>query len=126
MKSKLLHNLLILPVPDLEETSAYYERILNFKAVKYLNVAEPHICLYRDDVEIVLIQSKLDKIEPNRILHGAGYDGYFTTKDVESIYAEIVAKGAKIVKALNKTDYGNEEFVFEDIDGRWIAVGLKR
>ena len=26
---------------------------------------------------------------------------------------------------LSMTDYNNSEFVFEDIDGRWIAVGRK-
>ena len=125
MVAKLLHSLLIMPTVNLERTSSYYEKILNFKAVKYLNVAQPHICLYRDDVEIILIQSKLKKIQPNRILHGTGYDGYFTTKDVEFFYKEMFAKKAKIVKHLNKTDYGNLEFVIEDVDERWIAVGLK-
>ena len=33
--------------------------------------------------------------------------------------------GVKIVISLNKTDYNNNEFVIEDIDGRWIAFGLK-
>lgn len=126
MTAKLLHSLLILPVSDLEKTTDYYEKILNFKAVKYLKVANPHICLYRDNVEIVLIKSKLKKIQPNRILHGSGYDGYFTTKDVESVYQEVKSRDAKIVKHLSKTDYGNLEFVIEDVDERWIAVGLKQ
>ena len=37
------------------------------------------------------------------------------------------SKKAKIVKLLDITDYGNKEFVvIEDIDGRWIAIGLKQ
>ncbi|WP_342707227.1 hypothetical protein [Fontibacillus panacisegetis] len=34
--------------------------------------------------------------------------------------------GVKIVRSLSTTDYNNKEFVFEDIDRRWIAVGKKQ
>lgn len=126
MTAKLEASLLILPVPDLEKTSDYYSKYLNFRAVKYLNVEQPHICLYRDSVEIVLTKSKLQKIQPNRVLHGYGYDGYFSGKDITSIYDELVAKNVKIAKPLGVTDYGNLEFVFEDVDGRWICCGVKQ
>ncbi len=33
--------------------------------------------------------------------------------------------GVKIVQYLHKTDYHNQEFVIEDIDGRWIYFGSK-
>lgn len=125
MKSSSLHSLLILPVSDLNKTSAFYESKLKFRAVKYLNVNEPHVCLYRDDVEIILLKSKLSQIQPNRIVHGYGYDGYFTTKDVKSIYEECCKNEVKIAKPFATTDYGNQEFVIEDSDGRWIAIGLK-
>ena len=107
MKATLETSLLILPVPDLIKTSDYYVNVLGFRAVKYLETAQPHICLYRDLVEIILIKSKLAQIQPNRIVHGYGYDGYFTGKDIKSIYEELVSKNAKIVKPLSMTDYGN-------------------
>ena len=34
-------------------------------------------------------------------------------------------KDVKFIKRLNVTDYQNKEFVIEDIDGRWLAFGLK-
>lgn len=126
MTARLAHSLLLLPTVDLNKTSDYYENMLGFRAVRYLESKEPHICLYRDDVEIVLLKSKLPAIQPNRILHGTGYDGYFTTEDVRSIYDEIVPKKVKIVRPLATTDYGNDEFVIEDVDGRWIAIGKKQ
>jgi len=126
MKSELSHNLLILPVPDLNITSDYYEEKLNFRAVKYLNVKQPHVCLYRDLVEIVLTKSKLSEIQPNRVIHGYGFDGYFTGKNIENIYKECVSNEVKIVKHLQMTDYGNFEFVFEDINKRWICIGIKK
>lgn len=126
MSTELLHNLLILPVSNLLKTAKFYETKLGFKAVKYLEVKQPHICLYRDEVEIILLQSKLKQIKPNRILHGYGYDGYFTGKSIKPIYEEIVKKKVKIIKSLEITDYNNLEFVIEDIDGRWICIGCKQ
>lgn len=77
-------------------------------------------------MEIVLTKSKLAKIEPNRAVHGYGYDGYFTAQDIRPIYEELVSANVKIVQALATTECGNFEFVFEDIDGRWIGVGVKQ
>jgi hypothetical protein len=34
--------------------------------------------------------------------------------------------GIRIVRPLAKTDYQNTELVIEDIDGRWIAFGMKK
>jgi hypothetical protein len=99
---------------------------MGFKAVKYLESQEPHICLYRDDTEIILTKSKTEKIYPNRELYGYGYDAYFITNQQENLYNEFKKSGAKIVKQLNITDYENFEFVVEDIDGRWIAFGIKK
>ena len=68
---------------------------------------------------------KTKNIFPNRELYGYGYDAYLYTDDQEKLEKEFLEKGVKIVKPLNVTDYKNKEFVIEDIDGRWIAFGLK-
>ena len=124
--AKLEHSLLIMPSADMNKTADYYVNFLNFRAVRGLEFKEPHICLYRDGVEIVLTKSKLQNIQPNRELHGYGYDGYFSGKSIEPIYQELLSKGVKMAKPLGMTDYGNLEFVIEDVDGRWICVGVKK
>ena len=48
-----------------------------------------------------------------------------TTKDHERLQQEFINSNVKIVRSLNTTDYKNKEFVIEDIDGRWIAFGIK-
>ena len=48
----------------------------------------------------------------------------YTDKQIE-LEKELSEKGVKMIKSLNITDYQNREFVIEDIDGRWIAFGLK-
>ena len=126
MKKKLYSLLAVFPVPNIEETAGYYTEIMGFKAVKYLDTKEPHICLYRDSTEIVLTQANTKKIFPNRELYGYGEDAYFITDNQEALQNEFINKGAKIVRALHTTDYNNLEFVLEDIDGRWIAFGMKQ
>ncbi len=125
MKKYLYSVLSVFPTPDIERTSEFYEKVMGFRAVKYLDVKEPHICLYRDDTEIILTVARTDKVYPNRELYGYGEDAYFITDEQEALQNEFIEKGAKIVRELQKTDYNNREFIVEDIDGRWIAFGIK-
>jgi len=125
MEKKLLQSHSIFPTHDIIRTAEYYEKVLGFRSVKYLEVIEPHICLYRDDTEIILTMSKKQRVVPNRELYGYGYDAYFITKNQEQLQQEFLDAGAKIVSQLSNTDYHNKEFVLEDIDGRWIGFGIK-
>lgn len=115
----------ILPCEDIERTAEFYENRLGFTSKKYLEVTEPHICLYRDSVEIILIKVLTGNFKPNHILYGYGYDLYFYTKDQEKLEREFFKSGVKFIKRLNMTDYNNKEFVIEDCDGRHIAFGCK-
>lgn len=98
---------------------------MGFKAVKYLDANEPHICLYRDTTEIILTKTNGQKVIPNRELYRYGYDAYFITKNQEELQEEFINSNVKIVRSLDNTDYNNKEFVIEDIDGRWIGFGIK-
>ncbi|MNJ35161.1 hypothetical protein D3C77_298900 [compost metagenome] len=62
---------------------------------------------------------------PNRMVHGYGYDAYFIIAEQEEIQREFQDSGISIVRPLSTTDYANKEFVFEDIDGKWVALGNK-
>ena len=126
MEKRLLQSHLVFPTHDISRTSEYYEKVLGFMAVKYLDMIEPHICLYRDDTEIILTVSQRQEVIPNRELYGYGYDGYFITKNQEKLQQEFLDAGANITRLLSTTDYHNKEFVVEDIDGRWIGFGIKQ
>jgi hypothetical protein len=114
----------IFPTSDINNTASFYIHI-GFRAVYYLESSEPHVCLYRDNIEIVLIKSKNSFVVPNRECHGYGYDAYFVAVNQKELQEEFINLGVKIVRPLAITDYNNNEFVFEDIDRRWIAVGKK-
>ena len=115
----------IFPVPNIKKTANYYVEKLGFRSVEYMECREPHICLYRDESEIILLQANTDKVIPNRIMYGYGFDAYLYTANQEELEKEFMEKGVKFARHLNVTDYKNKEFVIEDIDGRWLAVGLK-
>ena len=121
----LLMSHCVFPCPNIELTASFYVNALGFRAVEHLAAREPHICLYRDDTEIILTSANTERVFPNRELYGYGYDAYFITKNQEELQNEFVHNGAKLVKPLQLADYNNLEFVIEDIDGRWLAFGIK-
>lgn len=125
MKNLLLESHCIFPTPNILKTASFYEQKMGFKSVRYLDAKEPHICLYRDTTEIILTKTNGLNVMPNRELYGYGYDAYFITKNQEKLQKELIRSNVKIVRPLDNTDYNNKEFVVEDIDGRWIAFGIK-
>jgi|GEM_PF-149435 len=124
-KEQIYSILAIFPTPNIEKTSEFYVNVMGFRAVEYLDVEEPHICLYRDKIEIVLLKANTDKVHTHRELYGYGEDAYFITDEQETLLNEFKGKGAKIVRELWLTDYNNREFIVEDIDGRWLVFGIK-
>ncbi len=125
MERLLIESHCVFPTPDIERTAEFYSAKLGFRAVPYLDVKEPHICLYRDTTEIILTKANTERVFPNRELYGYDEDAYFITQHQEELQAEFQKAGVKIVRELARTDYNNREFIIEDVDGRWIAFGIK-
>lgn len=122
---KLMGSSCIFPCKDIRKTAEYYKSKLEFDTVEYLQSEQPHICIYKDNIEIILTQANCNEIKPNRLLYGYGYDAYIYTSDQSELQEKLERSGVKIAIPLGRTDYDNNEFVIEDIDGRWIAFGLK-
>ena len=116
----------VFPTPNIQKTAKYYEQILGFKIVNFLDAKEPHTCLYRDSIEIILTKAHSDRVYPNHELYGYGYDAYFITDNQEKLQEEFSRKGANIIKSLFSVDYHQAEFIVEDSDGRWLGFGKKR
>jgi predicted lactoylglutathione lyase len=112
---------------DVIKTTEYYVEKLGFKYAKHFDKNDNFAAVYRDSIEIIIIQKRKGQIESNTEKYGNGYDAYIDTDTLDGInvlFNEFKQKGVKIIKEPNITDYGSLEFVFEDIDGRNIGVGL--
>ncbi len=114
---------------DAVKTAEYYRDIMGFKIVEHFDGKEKFAALYRDEIEIIIVQSKYGEVQSNQQKYGAGYDVYIdpdTIESVDLIYTELKDKGAKIISTPQITEYGSYEFVMEDIDGRLIGIGRIR
>jgi catechol 2,3-dioxygenase-like lactoylglutathione lyase family enzyme len=126
MNSRLSNCATVFVTPDVKRTAAYYHNVLGFRVVEHYDKAEAFAALYRDSVEIIIVQSKFGEVLSNKERYGAGYDVYLAPEGVEGVdalYFELKAKGAKIAQPPTLTPYGSHEFVVEDIDGRLIGIG---
>ena len=128
MKNVRLANVCpVLISEDIVRTVNFYVEKLGFKYAKHYDKIDNFVTLYRDSIELVVVQSKFGKVESNAKRYGVGYDIYIdpdTIYGVDIIYQEFLSKGVRVVEEPRKTDYGSYEFVVEDIDGRLIGIGL--
>jgi len=116
----------VLVSADVRRTAEYYRDVLGFEVVEHYDSAEPFVTLYRDSVELVVVQAARGQVESNAARYGAGYDVYLDPENlagVDLLYDELQRKRARIVAAPAMTPYGSYEFVLEDIDGRRIGIG---
>ena len=122
-KTELNACAIVLMTEDINKTAQFYQEQLDFEVVKHLANEEKFAACYRDNVELVLVETKKGTIESNSARYGAGYDAYFVPEDVDKFYEEIKEKDIKVVQKPKITTYGSKEFKIEDIDGRIIGIG---
>jgi catechol 2,3-dioxygenase-like lactoylglutathione lyase family enzyme len=126
VKARLDNVAPILVSTDLRRTVAWYREMLGFKAVEHYDSEEPFAALYRDSVELVIVQAERGQVESNRERYGVGHDVYIDPDDLEGVklmYDEAREKGVEIVQELGMTSYGSLEFAIGDVDGRVIGIG---
>ena len=93
---KLMGLSCIFPSYHIRETAEYYQLKLGFDIVEYLQSEQPHICMYKDDIEIILTQANNEEIKPNRVLYGYGYDAYVYVKNQYELQEKLKNAGVKI------------------------------
>jgi catechol 2,3-dioxygenase-like lactoylglutathione lyase family enzyme len=107
-------------VADLARSIAYYER-LGFA------FGEPWDGFYaigvRDGLELHLKEAPTSDVERQHRREREHLDAAAGVDGIEAFYAECVAQGAIILKALATTAWGTRDFYLEDPDGNIIAFG---
>ena len=77
-----------------------------------------YVCLCRDDVAVHLLAARQTKRLP-----GNGAICIFV-KDVDAVHAELVDRGARVVKPPQNYDYGMRDFDVVDLDGNHLTFGM--
>jgi predicted lactoylglutathione lyase len=111
---------------DIKRTLNYYVNILGFQYADHIDKAEKFAAIYRDSIEIILVEKVKGKIASNMKRYGAGEDAYICPDSIESIdkiFEELKNKDVKKISKPELKIYGSYEFSFEDIDGRIIGIG---
>jgi predicted lactoylglutathione lyase len=124
--AKLVNAVIVFVASDARKTAQYYRDVLGFRVVEHFDKAQAFAALYRDEIEMIIVQSRYGNVVSNQERYGAGYDAYIDPEeieDVDTLYNEWKENGAKIVNPPSLTSYGCYEFVLEDIDGRRIGIG---
>ena len=124
--SRLVNAAIVFVAPDVRRTVDYYRDVLGFRVVEHFDHSEPFAALYRDAVEIIVVQARFGTVMSNQVQFGAGYDAYLDPEDiagVDGLHAEFTGKGAAVENPPALTAYGSYEFVVRDIDGRRIGIG---
>lgn len=107
----------VLPVDDVDATVAYYRDMLGFKVDFVIGSPGIHARVSKDLVMIQFASRRPDAgdLTQGHYIHLGHVDG---RSDLDSLYAEYVAKGVKITLPPTVQIWGLREFEIEDCNGQ--------
>jgi catechol 2,3-dioxygenase-like lactoylglutathione lyase family enzyme len=104
-------------VSDIAKSVEHYCDTLGFTVTFQYGKPVFYACLCRDEVALHLLAAQETKQIP-----GNGGICVFVN-DVDRVYAELAARGAKIIKPPQDYDYGMRDFDILDLDGNHLTFG---
>ena len=121
---QLLRSAPYFPVPDVEQSTRYYERVLGFDRDYTAGTPAEFAIVSRDGLPIMLRRvPDGPRISPNE-QQGGTWDVFFWVRDVRTLHAELLARGADIVYGpIVQASYGMEEIAVRDRDGYVLGFG---
>jgi len=96
----------------------HYRDVLGFTVTFQYGNPTFYVCLCRDELALHLLAAHETKRLP-----GNGGICVFVT-DVDAVHAELVARGANVVKPPQNYDYGMRDFDVVDLDGNQLTFGM--
>jgi uncharacterized glyoxalase superfamily protein PhnB len=105
-------------VSDIGKSIAHYRDALGFTVTFEYGQPTFYACLCRDEVALHLLAAHETKRLPG---HGAIC---VFVRDVDSVHAELAARGANVVKPPQNYDYGMRDFDVLDLDGNHLTFGM--
>jgi catechol 2,3-dioxygenase-like lactoylglutathione lyase family enzyme len=105
-------------VSDIAKSTAHYRDALGFTVPFEYGKPTFYVCLCRDEVALHLLAAQETKRLP-----GNGGICVFV-RDVDAVHAELVSRGANVVKPPQDYDYGMRDFDVIDLDGNQLTYGM--
>ena len=112
-------SLFTLYVADQDAAKAFYIDKLGFQEEFLYGEPTFYAGLERDSITIHLQAASVTKRQP-----GQGALNVFVT-DVDALYEELKARGAKALGVPKDHDYGMRDFTVEDLDGNHLNFGME-
>jgi hypothetical protein len=124
VKPRLVECAAVLLVRDVVASAAHYRDALGFAFPKIWGDPPSFVILGRDGLSLMLKQADDPAdVRPHWKVSKGMWNAYFWVTGVDGLYAEFVAKGAKIDYPICDQSYGCREFGVQDIDGYDIGFG---
>ena len=106
-------------VSDITRSIEHYRDALGFTVTFQYGSPTFYACLCRDEVALHLLAA-----HRTHRLPGNGGICLFVS-DVDAVYAELAARGAKVIKPPENYDYGMRDFEVVDLDGNQLTFGME-
>jgi len=104
-------------VIDIAKSTEHYRDALGFAVTFEYGTPTSYVCLCRDEVALHLLSASRTSRLP-----GNGAICVFV-RDVDAVHAELVVRGASILKPPQNYDYGMRDFDVVDPDGNQLTFG---
>jgi uncharacterized glyoxalase superfamily protein PhnB len=105
-------------VSDIAKSIEHYRDALGFTISFEYGQPTFYACLCRDEVALHLLAAHRTKQLP-----GNGGICVFV-RDVDAVYAELMGRGANVIKPPQDYDYGMRDFDVSDPDGNHLTFGM--
>jgi hypothetical protein len=122
--SKLLRSAPYFPVAQVEQTVAYYERVLGFLCEYAAGQPMQFAICSRDGLALMLRKVAAPELITPVEKQGGTWDAFFWVNNADALHAEFSARGAEIVYGpLIQEAYRMKEFAVRDGDGHVLGFG---
>jgi catechol 2,3-dioxygenase-like lactoylglutathione lyase family enzyme len=109
----------IFTVKNIMESLAYYRDKIGFDVAFEYGTPTFYAGLCSDEVTLHLISAAQTPRQPG---HGAVS---IFVDDVDAVHADLVRRGARVLKEPKDYDYGLRDFDVSDLDGNMIFFGME-
>ena len=113
------HPRYVIAVPDLQRSARYSREVLGFEIRE---VGDPGWRFFVRDLCCVMAGECPDALPPVE-LGDHSYFAYWVVEGIDRWHADLVARGAEIIKPLRDEPWGMREFGIRTVDGHRIMFG---